>query len=144
MEKRQMQFVLEMPDGTEKEFEVIGVFGVEDRDYMALEPVGASGAEAYLIGFHAGPEDEIVLDPIEDDEEYAYISKVFLDLFNQEETELYDLQPMYEEEDALLESLAEEEEYCFEDAEGRLFLYDENGGIVYLNENGEFIWEDPL
>ncbi len=33
------------------------------------------------------------------------------------------------------------EDYCYEDADGRLFIYGEKGEIIYLDENGDPIYE---
>lgn len=133
---------LEYPDGSEHEFEIIGSFAVEEKEYMALLPADAENQDVYLIGFHPGPNDEILFDPIEDDREYDSVSEVFTELFNSEPAQEYDLTPMYEQEDALLDAVMEEEEYCYEDAEGNLFVYGPLGEIIYLDENGDYIIEE--
>ncbi len=144
MDQDALVVVLETEDGKEQEFEVYGTFGVEEQDYMALIPAGeGSDREVFLVGFHAGENDEIVFDPIPDDETYSQVSQVFDSLFNGDGTgeQQYDMTETYQTEmdqvDRLMEDLEEQEEYCYQDDEGRLYLYDEQGNIVYLDEYGE-------
>lgn len=162
---------LEDENGEEWEYELFGTFGLDGKDYMALLPVSEEeepDREVLLYGFHAGPEDEIILDPIEDGEELERAAQAFEDIFNgglegydevalyeesEEEarrlTELLELPELGLVEEAAGETSAafqglwadEEEEdsgdWCYEDADGNLFLYGENGEIIYLNEYGE-------
>lgn len=140
MEEETLRIWLEEEGGREREYELVGTFGVDEKDYMALSPMDGEPDEVVLIGFHAGEQDEILFDPIERDEEYEHISQVFLELFNETGSqEEYDLFEKYENERELLE---EEDDYCYEDREGRLFMFDEDGRQVFLDENGEPIIEE--
>ncbi|MBR3575503.1 MAG: DUF1292 domain-containing protein [Lachnospiraceae bacterium] len=143
-----IQMVLVDPEGNEHIYEPVLTLGVRGKDYIVLEPVMEGGeAELQIMGFHAGPNDELILDDIEDDDLYAEIAGEAEAILNGDaETEEYliDDGTMSEEERAEInqemydaEVAAAEDEYCYEDENGNLFIYDENGKIVYLNEYGE-------
>lgn len=143
-----IQMVLVDPEGNEHIYEPVLTLGVRGKDYIVLEPVMEGGeAELQIMGFHAGPNDELILDDIEDDDLYAEIAEEAEAILNGDaETEEYliDDGTMSEEERAEInqemydaEVAAAEDEYCYEDENGNLFIYDENGKIVYLNEYGE-------
>lgn len=138
MADRSVRLWLETEDGTEKEYEIVGTFSVDGQDYMALLPAGGGAqAEVMLIGFHAGERDEIIFDPIADDAKYLELVGVFEDIFNQDAAEEYRLDEMYGLEREQLAEDQDTEEYCYQDNEGRLFLYDQDGVRIYLNEFGE-------
>lgn len=69
---------LTLDDGKEIECDVIGVFEVEEKEYIALLPVGEE--DAFIYTFEESAEGPI-LDQIESDEEYEKVSKAFLELF---------------------------------------------------------------
>lgn len=143
-----IQMVLVDPEGNEHIYEPVLTMGFRGKDYIVLEPVQEGGeSELQIMGFHAGPNDELILDDIEDDDLYAEIAVEAEAILNGEaETEEYliDDGTMSEEERAEIsqemyeaEVAEAEDEYCYEDENGNLFIYDENGKIVYLNEYGE-------
>lgn len=163
---------LEDEAGQDHEYELIGVFGFEEKDYMVLQEVHGEerSEEVFLVGFHGGPEDEIIFDPIEDDEEYRRVSKVYDDIFRggMESYDLYmqDSEEQTEEAERMLQEMFpdgipeellirdsleqdsqdepdwdDEDEWCYEDADGNLFIYGEDGRVIYLDENGEPIPE---
>lgn len=71
-------FWLENEDGVEEEYEVVAMFLVEDQPFMALHRVSNPDAsEVDLIGFHPGPDDEFIFDPIEDEETYLRVAEIF-------------------------------------------------------------------
>lgn len=72
---------LEMEDGKEVECQVIGVFDVEEQDYIALLPEDSE--EVYLYRF-AEIDEEVELTQIESDEEYEKVSAVFMSLVEEE------------------------------------------------------------
>ena len=65
---------LEYDDGTEEECGVIGVFDVDDKDYIALNPLGTS--EVYIYGYKEYEEDYELTD-IEDEEEFNKVVAEF-------------------------------------------------------------------
>lgn len=141
MDEESLRVWLEMEDGEEREFEVVGTFYLDDQDYMALLSLeeGEEG-EVYLIGFHGGENDEVIFDPITDDELYQEVSETFEDLFlNTDKTsfEENDVTDDYRTEMEEVDELMEDEEYCYQDEQGNLFIFDEQGRIVYLDEFGE-------
>lgn len=141
MGEESLRIWLETEEGEEREFEVVGTFVLDDQDYMALLSLeeGEEG-EVYLIGFHAGEDDEVIFDPITDDETYQKVSETFEALFKSADEaplEEYDMTDVYGMEMEEVDRLIEEEEYCYQDEQGNLFIYDEHGNIVYLDEFGE-------
>ena len=81
-EEESLRFILEDEAGEEHEYEVIGTFTLDDRDYIALLPTEDPEEGVKLLGFHAGEQDELLLDSIEDDEEYRRAAEAFEDIFN--------------------------------------------------------------
>ena len=82
-----LRFWLADSEGQEREYEAAGIFELDGSNYMALVPVSEAEAEepeVYLMGCHGDQEDRIVLEPIEDDEEYARAAQVFTDIFNEQ------------------------------------------------------------
>lgn len=67
-------------DGNRLRYEAMGVFLVGDCQYMALHPEGEAREgeiPVELMRYTKGPEDELVLLPIEDEEEFAAASQAF-------------------------------------------------------------------
>lgn len=73
---------LTLDDGTELDCVVIGVFEVEDKEYIALMPVGEEDAFLYE---YKEIEDEFELLAIEDEDEFNAVSDAFYALFVDEE-----------------------------------------------------------
>ncbi len=65
---------LELEDGTEVEWEVLAIFEVGEREYIALAP--EESEEAYLYRY-SEDEEGIILGSIEDDEEFEKVGKAF-------------------------------------------------------------------
>lgn len=97
-------FVLEDEEGNEKEYEVVGTFEAEGKSYIALIPMDDPAEEVRLLSFYAGENDEVMLEPIEDDSEYERAAALFEDLFNGQVPVEY-----YEIEDPEKENEGEEE-----------------------------------
>ena len=90
-----IQMVLVDPEGNEHIYEPVLTMGFRGKDYIVLEPVQEGGeSELQIMGFHAGPDDELILHDIEDDDLYAEIA---------------------EEAEAILNGEAETEEYLIDD-----------------------------
>lgn len=82
---------LEVPldDGTEVTFEVIMVFEVEGREYIALTPAAEEGEEAdevevTMFRYDSG-KDEDMLEDIETEEELDKVYEAFDEIFESEE-----------------------------------------------------------
>lgn len=73
---------IELDDGTNVECFVLGVFGVEEKEYIALVP---EGQEEVLLYEYTEDGEEIELLNIEDDSEFEMVSEVFETLFMDEE-----------------------------------------------------------
>ncbi|MCT4595958.1 MAG: DUF1292 domain-containing protein [Anaeromicrobium sp.] len=69
---------LTLDDGEELECDVIGVFEVENKEYIALLPVGEE--DAFLYTFEE-TEEGPVLDQISSDEEFEMVAKAFTELY---------------------------------------------------------------
>lgn len=92
---------LTLDDGTELECEVIGLFEVDDVEYIALAPVGDDQVFLYRYEEY---EDGFDLINIEDDEEFDIVSEAFYSLF------VDDLDDDSEYDDELYEDYDEEDE----------------------------------
>lgn len=92
-----MNVTLTLDDGTEMECEVMCIFPVEDKDYIALVPVGQADeedAEIFLYQFIEHGEDEIELLNIENDDEFEAVSDAFDELMDSA-----DFDEMFDEEE---------------------------------------------
>ena len=67
---------LEFEDGKEIECEIMGVFGVEGKEYIALVPNDGT-QDVYLYGYREINEDEFEMLDIEDDEEFEKVAAEF-------------------------------------------------------------------
>ena len=76
------QITLTLEDGTDLVCDVISVFPVQDKDYIALLPSNDDpDAEIFLYRFIENGE-EIELENIEDDEEFEMVSDAFDELLD--------------------------------------------------------------
>ena len=74
---------LEFDDGTEVEAEIMGIFDVEGKEYIALIPDDDSD-DVYLYGYKEVSEEEFELIDIEDDAEFDIVVKEFEKLTEEE------------------------------------------------------------
>ena len=74
---------LEFEDGTEVEAEIMGIFDVDGKEYIALIPDDDSD-DVYLYGYNEVNDDEFELIDIEDDAEFDKVVKVFEELTDEE------------------------------------------------------------
>ena len=74
---------LEFEDGTEVEAEIMGIFEVDGKEYIALIPDDDSD-DVYLYGYNEVSEEEFELIDIEDDDEFDKVVKVFEELTDEE------------------------------------------------------------
>ena len=143
------RIILENAEGQEMAFLPVLTLALDGKEYIVLQPDRPGGKdELAIFGFHAGPNDEMIFDDIEDDAEYQEVAKEAEGILNGEtETEEYimDDGSVPEEEMARIreEALGEEDEdECFEDEQGRLFIFADDGKPVYLDEDGVPMYED--
>lgn len=79
---------LNLEDGTDVECGILGVFEVEDKEYMAL---WAIEEDEVLLFAYEEEADEFELLPIEDDDEFEIVSQAYYALFSDDdEFEEYD------------------------------------------------------
>jgi hypothetical protein len=71
-----MVVTLEYDDGTEIETEVMGIFEVDGKEYIALIPDDDSD-DVYLYGYAEMGDDEFELLEIEEEEEFERVVKEF-------------------------------------------------------------------
>lgn len=83
---------LTLEDDSELNCEVIGIFPVGDREYIALLPEGSGeDGEVIIYRFTELEGDDIQLDNIEDDAEFELVSEAFDEFMDEQEfDELFD------------------------------------------------------
>lgn len=92
---------LTLEDGTEIECAIIGIFPVEEKEYIALIPVDdidSEDGEVFLYGVEETEDGELDLLSIESDEEYDQVAKVFDELMEEEYSDDCDDEEDEEEE----------------------------------------------
>ncbi|WFA09391.1 DUF1292 domain-containing protein [Tissierella sp. Yu-01] len=87
---------LTLEDDSELECEVIGIFEVEDKSYIALIPIGDE--EVLLYGYKELENEEFDLLSIEDEEEFELVSEAFYALYSDDDFEEFEDDEEYEEE----------------------------------------------
>lgn len=75
---------LVLDDGEEVQCEVVGIFEVEDKEYIALLP---QNDDRVLLYVYDEQEDDLVLENIEDEEEFKKVSETFWEIFGDGELE---------------------------------------------------------
>ncbi|MBQ1712008.1 MAG: DUF1292 domain-containing protein [Firmicutes bacterium] len=84
IEEEEAEFItLEFEDGTEVEAEIMGIFDVDGKEYIALIPDDDSD-DVYLYGYKEVDDEEFELIDIEDDDEFDKVVKVFEELTDEE------------------------------------------------------------
>ena len=78
---------LEFEDGREIECEIMGVFEVEGKEYIALLPNDGS-EDIYLYGYREVNEDEFEMLDIEDDGEFEKVAAEFDRLMSEDVVDL--------------------------------------------------------
>ena len=74
---------LTLEDDSELECEIIGIFEVEDKEYIALIPINED--EVLLYEYKELEDDEFDLLLIEDEEEFQIVSEAFYALYSDDE-----------------------------------------------------------
>lgn len=78
-----------LEDGTELNCDVIAIFTVEDKQYIALLPdkiiEGYEEGEVFLYRYEELEGEDVNLTPIDDEEEYEAVADAFDELLDEEE-----------------------------------------------------------
>ncbi|MBR4879824.1 MAG: DUF1292 domain-containing protein [Clostridia bacterium] len=82
MEEKEF-ITLEYNDGTELECEILGIFDLDGKEYIALLPQNDSD-EIFLYGYKELEDDEFELIDIDDDEEFEKVAAEFDRLMEEE------------------------------------------------------------
>ena len=75
--------VLTLEDDTELECLILGIFEVEDDEYIALQPIGEE--EVLLYRYNELGDEDFELIPIENKEEFDIVAEAFDALFLEDE-----------------------------------------------------------
>ncbi len=76
-EKEEAEIItLEFDDGDSVECEVIGVFEIEEKEYIALLPLDGTD-DIYIYGYKEKDEEEFELIDITDEEEFNRVAEAF-------------------------------------------------------------------
>lgn len=73
----EMTVTLTLDDDTELECQVVAIFPVKERDYIALLPMNDDAEEVFLYRFTQSSEDDMELENIEDDEEFELVADAY-------------------------------------------------------------------
>lgn len=73
--------IITLDDDTEVECNVIGIFEVDNKEYIALLPIDE---ETVLLYGYSENEDNVELTSIEDDDEFEAVTDAFFELYNDE------------------------------------------------------------
>lgn len=76
---------LTLDDDTVLECDVIGVFEVEDKEYIALLPKSEEEEDVFLYGYKELSDGEIELINIDDDDEFEKVSETFSAIMDEED-----------------------------------------------------------
>ena len=77
---------LTLEDDSEMDCEVLGIFPVGDKEYIALLPEDAGeDGEVIIYRYTELENDEIQLDNIEDDEEFELVGEAFNEFMDEQE-----------------------------------------------------------
>ena len=85
MNEERDTMVLEFDDGTSAELEILGVFEVNGKDYMALGSMADDGddTEVYFYRYVELNDEEFELEDVSD-EEFEMVEKEFIEIIAQE------------------------------------------------------------
>lgn len=75
---------LEFDDGEDVECEIMGIFDVDKKEYIALIPLDGSD-DVYIYGYKEIGEDEFELVDIDDDKEFEKVVAEFDKIVDEEE-----------------------------------------------------------
>jgi hypothetical protein len=82
-----IRITIDMPDGTSKKYEMMGLFVADVFQYMALSPLDPDDTDIVLLPCEEGPDGEAVFRDFYSDEEYETAAAAFDRLFNDDPDE---------------------------------------------------------
>ena len=72
-----LTITLTLDDDSELECAVVAIFPVQDKDYIALLPLGVEDAQVYLYRFKHNADEDLELENIEDDDEFEAVANAY-------------------------------------------------------------------
>lgn len=87
-----LTITLTLDDDSELECAVVAIFPVQNKDYIALLPLGTEDDKVYLYRFKHNKDTEFELENIEDDEEFELVADAYDTLLMdaEDEEEIYE------------------------------------------------------
>lgn len=82
--------VLTLEDDTELPCLILGIFEVEENEYIALQPIGEE--EVLLYRYHEIGDEDFELFPIENQEEFDMVAEVFDSLYLDDDGDFVDFE----------------------------------------------------
>ena len=76
-DEEEMTVTLTLDDDSELECAVVAIFPVQDKDYIALLPLGVEDAQVYLYRFKHNTDEDLELENIEDDAEFEAVAGAY-------------------------------------------------------------------
>lgn len=76
---------LTLDDDSELECAVVAIFPVQNKDYIALLPLGVEDAQVYLYRFKHNGDEDLELENIEDDTEFEAVADAYDALVDEEQ-----------------------------------------------------------
>ena len=76
---------LTLDDDSELECAVVAILPVQDKDYIALLPLGVEDPEVYLYRFKHNDDEDLELENIEDDDEFEAVANAYDALVDEEQ-----------------------------------------------------------
>lgn len=130
----------ENQEGVETGFEVIGAFFFEEQDYVILFQVdNPDPSQVTVMPYHGDAEGKMVFDTMDDDARYDRACNECLRILEEEWSDV----PQANGENHLVlgeddtDVASDDDDFCYQDADGRLFILGEDKRRIYLNEYGE-------
>ena len=80
-----LTITLTLDDDSELECAVVAIFPVQDKDYIALLPLGVEDAQVYLYRFKHNADEDLELENIEDDTEFEAVANAYDALVDEEQ-----------------------------------------------------------
>ena len=76
-DEEEMTVTLTLDDDSELECAVVAIFPVQNKDYIALLPLGVEDAQVYLYRFKHNADEDLELENIEDDTEFEAVADAY-------------------------------------------------------------------
>ncbi|MDR2457937.1 MAG: DUF1292 domain-containing protein [Clostridiales Family XIII bacterium] len=73
---------LEFDDGTREETEILGTFGLAEKDYIALKPLKKNDGDVYIFVYEDISDDEYEINDIESEDEFKRAAEKFDSIIN--------------------------------------------------------------